>query len=251
MHVMAVNGSPRKEKSSTCHILAPLLDGMRAAGATTELVHLGKLQIKPCLGCFLCWVKTPGKCVQKDDVSALLERFLQADLVVFGTPLYHYHMSGLMKNFIDRTLPTFEPWLVEDPNNPDRSGHPERYPRDRGMLLISPCGFPEFGYFEPMVQYFQFLARKLGWRYMGEILRPGGESLSDEQYQEMFGWYYNLVRQAGEQLINQGLIMPGVQAGLRQDLFPGGREAYRNEANNYWMETMAKFGLTDKPPGQG
>jgi multimeric flavodoxin WrbA len=60
---MAVNGSPRNEKSSTSHILTPLLEGMRAAGATTELVHLGKLQIKPCLGCFLCWVKTPGKCV--------------------------------------------------------------------------------------------------------------------------------------------------------------------------------------------
>jgi hypothetical protein len=119
------------------------------------------------------------------------------------------------------------------------------------MLLISPCGFPEFGYFEPLVQYFQFLARKLGWRYMGEILRPGGDSLSDEQYQEMFGWYYDLVRQAGEQLINQGLITPEVQAGLRQDLFPGGPEAFRNEANNYWMATMAKFGLTGKPPGQG
>ena len=251
MHVMAINGSPRKEKSSTFHILAPLLEGMRAAGATTELVNLGQLQIKPCLGCFLCWVKTPGKCVQKDDMSALLERFVQADLVVFGTPLYHYHMSGLMKNFIDRTLPTYEPWLVKDPNHPERSGHPDRYPRDRGMLLISPCGFPEFDYFGPMVQYFQFFARKLGWRYMGEILRPGGESLCDEQYQEMFGWYYNLVHQAGEQLINQGLITPEVQAGLRQDLFPGGPEAFRNEANNYWMATMAKFGLTGKPPGQG
>ena len=50
MHVMAINGSPRKEKSSPYHILGPLLEGMRAAGATTELVHLGHLQIKPCLG---------------------------------------------------------------------------------------------------------------------------------------------------------------------------------------------------------
>jgi len=58
VHVMAINGSPRTEKSSTNHILAPLLEGMRAAGATTELVHLGHLQIKPCLGCFLCWIKT-------------------------------------------------------------------------------------------------------------------------------------------------------------------------------------------------
>ena len=99
------------------------------------------------------------------------------------------------------------------------------------MLLVSPCGFPEFDHFTPLVQYFQFFAQKLGWRYLGEILRAAGESLSDEQYQETFIWYYNLVRQAGEQLIRQGRITPEVQAGLRQDLFPGGPEAFRNEAN--------------------
>ncbi len=251
MHVMAINGSPRKEKSSTSHILGPLLEGMRAAGAATELVHLGHLQIKPCLGCFLCWVKTPGKCVQQDDMAEVLERFVQADLLVFGTPLYHYHMSGLLKNFIDRTLPMHEPWLVPDPRHPGKSGHPDRYPRDRSIMLVSPCGFPEFGHFAPLVQYFQFFAQKLGWHYLGEILRPAGDSLISDQYQEMFGWYYDLLRQAGEQLIRQGQMTPEVQAGLRQDLFPGGPEAFRNEANQHWRATMAKFGLTGKPPGQG
>ena len=100
------------------------------------------------------------------------------------------------------------------------------------------------------MEYFQFLAQKLGWGYLGEILRPAGESLSHEQYQETFVWYYNLVRQAGEQLIRQGRITSEVQAGLRQDLFPGGPEAFRNEVNHYWSETMLKFGLTGKPPGQ-
>jgi putative NADPH-quinone reductase len=250
MHVMATNGSPRNEKSSTCHILSPLLEGMRAAGATTELVHLGRLKIRSRLGCFLCWVKTPGKCVQRDDMAAVLERFVQADLLVFGTPLYHYNVSGLMKNFIDRTLPSFEPWLVEDPVHPGKSGHPDRYPKDRSMLLVSPCGFPEFDHFEPLVHYFQFFARKLGWGYLGEILRPAGESLSEEQHQETFAWYYNLVRQAGQEIVRQGRITSEVQAGLRKDLFPGGPEVFRNEANRYWSETMAKFGLTPKPQGQ-
>jgi putative NADPH-quinone reductase len=250
MHVMAINGSPRQDKSSTYHILSPLLEGMRAAGATTELVHLGQLQIKPCLGCFLCWVKTPGKCVQHDDMAGVLERFVQADLLVFGTPLYHYTVSGLMKNFIDRTLPTCEPWLVEDPGRPGWSGHPDRYPKDRAMLLVSPCGFPEFDHFTPLVHYFQFFAGNLGWRYLGEILRPAGESLSHAQYQDMFGWYYQLVRQAGEQLVRQGMITPEVQVRLRQDLFPGGPEAFRAHANRQWTNTMAQFGLTGKPPGQ-
>ncbi|MBM4294456.1 MAG: hypothetical protein FJ126_06060 [Deltaproteobacteria bacterium] len=118
------------------------------------------------------------------------------------------------------------------------------------MAQAEACGFPEFNHFPLLVQYFQFFAQKLGWRYLGEIMRPAGDSLSDEQYQETFAWYYNLVRQAGEQLIRQGRIAPEVQTGLRQDLFPGGPEAFREEANRYWSETMAKFGLTGKPPGQ-
>jgi putative NADPH-quinone reductase len=250
MRVIAINGSPRKESSCTSLILAPLLEGMRAAGAVTELVHLGKLRIKPCLGCFLCWVKTPGKCVQQDDMPALLERFVQADLIVMGTPLYHYHMSGLLKNFIDRTLPTAEPWLVKDPKHPELSGHPDRHPGDRSLLLVSPCGFPEFDHFEPLVQYFRFLTQKIGWRYMGEILRPAAEYLRQKQCRAMFGWYYDLVRQAGEQLISRGLITPEAQAGLRKDLLPGGPEVFRDQANKSWTAKMAEFGLTGSPPCQ-
>ncbi|MGO9122108.1 MAG: flavodoxin family protein [Desulfomonilaceae bacterium] len=246
MNVMAINGSSRKEKSSTYHILNPLLEGMRVAGANTEVVHLGHLKIKPCLGCFLCWVKTPGKCVQRDDMADVFERFVQADLLVFGTPLYHFNVSGLMKNFIDRTLPFAEPWLVEHPDQPGSSSHPDRYPKERSMLLVSPCGFPEFDHFEALVAYFKFLARKMRWGYLGQILRPGANGLANEQGQETFAGYYNLVRQAGEQIIRQGRITPQLDQELRQDLFPGGSETFRNEANRHWSETMAKFGLTNK-----
>jgi hypothetical protein len=84
------------------------------------------------------------------------------------------------------------------------------------------------------------------WGYLGEILRPGANGLANEQGQETFAGYYNLVRQAGEQIIRQGRITPQLDQELRQDLFPGGPETFRNEANRHWSETMAKFGLTDK-----
>lgn len=248
MFVMAVNGSPRKEKSSTFQILTPLLEGMRAAGAATELVHLDGLRINRCLGCFLCWVKTPGKCVQKDDMQALFEKYVQADLLVFGTPLYHYHMSGPMKTFIDRTLPMSEPWLVEDLADPERSGHPDRYPRARRILLVSPCGFPEFDHFEPLVQYFRFLARKLSWSYMGEILRPEGECLREEKHRDAFAWYFDLLRKAGEQLVTRGAMTDDVSAGLRKELMLGGPKAFRDEANRHWIASMTEYGVTAEPP---
>ena len=248
MHVLAINGSPRNEQSCTYQMLAPLLEGMRSAGATTEVVHLGKLEIKHCLGCFLCWVRTPGKCAQKDDMDELLEKYVQADMLIFGTPLYHYTMSGLMKNFIDRTLPVHEPWLVEDPEHQGWSRHPNRFDKKHSMLLVSPCGFPEFDYFEPLLHYFHFLAEKMKFNYLGEILRPGGEILRDEQQRKMISWYFDLLVQAGEQLVHRQEIAPEVQSGLRRNLFPGGAESFRKAANEHWQESMRRFGVDDKPP---
>jgi multimeric flavodoxin WrbA len=113
--------------SSTYHMLKPLLEGMEGAGAEIELIHIRKLNLEFCIGCYTCWVRTPGVCIHKDKdrVAAVLESFNSADLVVFGTPLYQFTMSGIMKTFIDRTIPRFEPWLIPHTSVPGVSGHPE------------------------------------------------------------------------------------------------------------------------------
>jgi multimeric flavodoxin WrbA len=92
MKVLALNGSPRMKASSTYHMLKPLLEGMEGAGAETELIHIRELNLEFCTGCYTCWVRTPGVCVHqdKDRMVAVLESFNTADLVVFGTPLYHF-----------------------------------------------------------------------------------------------------------------------------------------------------------------
>jgi putative NADPH-quinone reductase len=248
MRVLAINGSMRKERSSTYHMLKPLLEGMELAGAETEQIMLGHLNIKPCLGCFLCWIKSPGKCVQEDDMADVLEKYVQADMIIMGTPLYHYAMSGLLKNFIDRTLPRDEPWLIEHHNLPGLSGHPERYPKERYLFLLSPCGLPEFNHFEALVHYFRYYSRHCGFNYLGEILRPAADSLSKANMQGMFGWYYDLLRQAGEQLVKRGSISPELQGELKRDLFPGGVKAFRQHANQYWAEEMKKFGVNGRVP---
>lgn len=132
MKVLALNGSPRKRASSTFRILDALLAGMRDAGAETELLHLQELDLKPCLGCYTCWVATPGACVyrDRDGMAAAIAAWREADLIVLGTPLYSFSMTGLMKNFVDRLLPELEPWLVPDPDGPPgQTRHPRRHPR--------------------------------------------------------------------------------------------------------------------------
>jgi multimeric flavodoxin WrbA len=75
-------------------------EGAKAAGHEVELISLRGKEIKFCVGCMSC--QTTGACVFKDDVPAIMERVLEADVVCWATPIYYYEMSGQMKTLIDR-----------------------------------------------------------------------------------------------------------------------------------------------------
>jgi len=248
MKVLALNGSPRMKASSTYHMLKPLLEGMEAASAETELIHIRRLDLEACIGCYTCWVRTPGECIHKDKDSmvAAMEHYNTADLVVFGTPLYHFSMSGIMKTFIDRTLPRIEPWLIPHPDIPDVTFHPERFHKPNRIMLVSPCGFPEFDHFESLVATFRHMAHMERIEYLGEILRPGAEALSRRSLQGLFTGYFDLLRQAGEQIIRDGRIAEETQADLCKDLFPGGKQAFYDMAGAYWEQQMDRFKVPEE-----
>ena len=60
-------------------------------------------KIAPCLACYGC--RGAGVCVQKDDMAAILDKMVAADVLVLATPVYFYSMDGQLKTLIDRTLP--------------------------------------------------------------------------------------------------------------------------------------------------
>lgn len=106
MKIVAICGSPRK--GNTEWMLSKVLESARAEGAETELLLLKDRDIRTCRGCLTCEVgddRQPGVCVIKDDMEGLLPKMLAADAIVFGTPVYFYMLSGLLKNFMDRTIP--------------------------------------------------------------------------------------------------------------------------------------------------
>ena len=125
MKVLAFNCSPKMDKGATALILNPFLEGMREAGVEVELFYTKKLEVNPCQGCFNCWLKTPGKCFQKDDMQMVLAKLREADIWVFGTPVYVDGVSGPMKNLMDRMLPLLQPFIEL------RDGHC-RHPKREG-----------------------------------------------------------------------------------------------------------------------
>lgn len=98
MKVTAINSSPRMDKGNTALVLGPFLEGMREAGAVVELFYTKQLQIHPCQGELSCWLRTPGKCFQQDDMQMLLPKLAEADVLVLATPVYVDGVTGPMKN---------------------------------------------------------------------------------------------------------------------------------------------------------
>jgi len=115
MKVLGICGSPRK--GNTEWMLTKLLEEVAKAGVETELILLREKQVKGCDGCLSCEAGGPlrkGLCRIRDDMQQIYPRLMEADGLAFGTPVYFDMLSGLLKNFMDRTCPIW-PGLEQKP----------------------------------------------------------------------------------------------------------------------------------------
>jgi multimeric flavodoxin WrbA len=97
--ILGIVGSPRK-KGNTHILVSKILEGAEAEGAETDILLLGKLEINECTGCHACWKGKP--CSRKDDMNDVYPMIAASDGIVFGTPVYWYAPTALMKALIDR-----------------------------------------------------------------------------------------------------------------------------------------------------
>ena len=112
MKVIAFNGSPRK-KWNTATLLQKALDGASSQGAKTELIHLYDLNYKGCMSCFSCKMKNGksyGRCAVKDDLTPVFKEVLDAQSLIFGSPIYLGTATGQMRSFMERLVFPFLPY---------------------------------------------------------------------------------------------------------------------------------------------
>ena len=92
--------------NSNSELLAKsFVDGAKDSGNEVKYISLKNKDIHFCIGCLVC--QKTGHCVIKDDVVDIMNSVLEADVVVWATPVYYYEMSGQMKTLIDRLNPMF------------------------------------------------------------------------------------------------------------------------------------------------
>ncbi|WP_459202210.1 flavodoxin family protein [Methanococcus sp. CF] len=102
MKVVAINGSPKKD-GNTALLINKVLDGAKSNGAEVIKYDIDKMNINGCKGCMHC--RTEFKCAQKDYMAEILENLKETDVLILGTPIYMWQVTGQMKTFIDRLYP--------------------------------------------------------------------------------------------------------------------------------------------------
>jgi len=101
MRILGLSFSPR-EQGNTELLLEAVLTGARQQGAETELYRVAGKDIRPCDSCGECFKS--AECPIPDDMQGLYAKMLEADGIIFGSPVYFYNMTAQGKTVIDRTI---------------------------------------------------------------------------------------------------------------------------------------------------
>ncbi len=234
MKILAINGSPKGNRSNTWRLTSAFLEGISAKEESSgsraheiETLNIGSLNIKPCLGCFSCWSKTPGECCIHDDMQGVISKILWADVVVWSFPLYYFGLPGQLKTLIDRQLPMSLPFMCTETES---GGHPSRYDTSgKSTVVISTCGFyTAQGNYDCVTSLYDRLCGKGGYT---AIFCGQGELFRVKELSERTDEYLSWVKKAGQEFASGGITRE-TRIKLDQNLFP--RDVFEAMADASW-----------------
>ena len=105
-NIIVLNGSPRRNYN-TAKLLKEAMRGAKSTGANVEYFDLYDYNFKGCMSCFSCQKKgstTKGLCAIKDDIRPILEKCINSDGVIMGSPIYFSYPTGVFRCFLERLL---------------------------------------------------------------------------------------------------------------------------------------------------
>jgi len=151
------------------------LEGYKGAcDSQIEIADLASKEIGTCKGCYRCWSGGSGRCFQEDDMESIFPFYLDADLVLINTPVYHFGMTAILKAVFERTLPMHYPYIVK---KGELYTHPVRRQvnPEQAVGLFATCGFPDADNFRILDAHAEKLfGPKLRFRFHcpeGELLK--------------------------------------------------------------------------------
>ncbi len=156
MKILALIGSPRKG-SNTDILVEKILEGAKENGHISEKIYLYDYEILPCIDCRNC-KRGLFICTIEDMMHEIYSKMENADLIIFGTPIYWYGPTGQMKLLIDRMRPFIETKKLKNKKGVIVS------PSEEGPKA---CG--------PLIEMFKMSFDYLGMEFAGKILASAYE----------------------------------------------------------------------------
>lgn len=237
MNVLLINGSPKGKNSNSLKLAYSFIEGLKSEYANNgkeisiEELHVASMNIDACKGCFTCWKKTPGICCIKDDMQTVIDKQLEADIILWSFPLYYFNVPGILKNLIDRQLPMSLPFMSSREDGYGSGSHDSRYNMEgKRHMLISTCGFYSAeGNYDSVLRMFDHFLGKGNYETVfcgqGELFRVKEVSARTEEY-------LDAVKVAGAEYAETGMISAKTDAVLRTLLYP--RDVFEKMADASW-----------------
>lgn len=128
MKYLILNGM-YKEDNFIPKIEKRISEEFQKRNITGETLNLHEKGIKACLGCFKCWVQTPGICIINDYGRDVLRKMIQSDYLVYLSPIVYGGYSTELKKAIDRSIGQILPFFQVYHNEIHHVKRYEKYPR--------------------------------------------------------------------------------------------------------------------------
>lgn len=154
MKIVVLTGSPRKNGNSN-YLAEQFIKGAREGGHEVFRFDAAFHKVEGCMACNRCGMD--GPCVLKDDFELVRPRLIEADMVVFATPMYYFGISAQLKKVIDRFYAI--------------NGQIKGAPKKAAFLMTYADTSRKEA--EPMLLHYHTLTNYLGWESVGTVVAPG------------------------------------------------------------------------------
>ena len=161
---IVVTGSPRKNGNSA-YLAEQFIKGAEEKGHEVFRFDCAFKQVEPCRACNRCGMD--GPCIFNDDFQELRPHLIEADMVVFATPMYYFSISAQMKRVIDRFYAI----------NGQIKGA-----RKKAAFLMTYADTAKKEA-EPMLVHYHTLMDYLGWTSVGEVVSVRNTDYPQQAYQ--------------------------------------------------------------------